>query len=78
MTEVFRGWFNRSILIFSKPLSAFLLDPRHTSDALAKPASFPWPAQIGAWGDVIQAILVLFAQWLVLYFLYRRRIFFKL
>jgi predicted acyltransferase len=45
---------------------------------MQKPASFPWPAQLGAWGDVLQAILVLLAQWLVLYFLYRRRIFFKL
>jgi len=78
MTEIFRGWFNRSILVFSKPLFTALLDGAHTPDALAKPASFPWPPQLGAWGDVIQAILVLLAQWLVLYFLYRRRIFFKL
>ena len=61
MTEIFRGWFNRSILIFSKPLFTLLLDRSHAWEATQKPASFPWPAQLGAWGDVLQAILVLLA-----------------
>jgi predicted acyltransferase len=78
MTEIFRGWFNRSVLIFSKPFFTLLLDHQHVREALQKPTSFPWPAQLGAWGEVIQAILVLLAQWAVLYFLYRRRLFFKL
>jgi predicted acyltransferase len=78
MTEIFRGTFNRWILIFSRPLFTWLLDRPHAWEALQKPASAPWPPQLGTWGDVIQAILVLLAQWGVLYFLYRRRIFFKL
>src|SRR5439155_11921634 len=59
MTEIFRGWFNRSILIFSRPIFAAILDRAHAWDALQKPASTPWPPQLGAWGDVIQAVLVL-------------------
>ncbi|HEV8606539.1 MAG TPA: DUF5009 domain-containing protein [Tepidisphaeraceae bacterium] len=78
IAEIFRGWFNRSILIFSKPLFTWILDRPHAWDALQKPASAPWPSPLGAWGDVINAVLVLLAQWCVLYFLYRRRIFFKL
>jgi len=55
-----------------------LMDRAHAWDAVAKPVSTPWPGQVGAWGDVIQAVLVLLAEWGVLYFLYRRKIFFKL
>ncbi|HEV8290641.1 MAG TPA: hypothetical protein VGP94_01900, partial [Tepidisphaeraceae bacterium] len=78
MTEIFRGEISRYILTFSKPLFTWILDRPHAWNALQRPASAPWPPQLGAWGDVIQAILVLLAQWGVLYFLYRRRIFFKL
>jgi hypothetical protein len=78
LTEIFRGPFNRYILTFSKPIFTWIVDRPHAWDALQKPASAPWPPQLGAWGDVIQAILVLLAQWGILYFLYRRRIFFKL
>jgi len=78
MAEIFRGWFSRSIMIFSKPVLVGMMDRGHFWDAVARPANVPWPAPIGHWGDVIQAVLVLLAEWGVLYFLYRRKIFFKL
>jgi predicted acyltransferase len=78
MAEVFRGWFSRSIIIFSKPILVGILDRGHVWEAIAKPTSTPWPGRIGAWGDVIQAVLVLLAEWGVLYWLWRRKIFFKL
>lgn len=78
MAEIFRGWFSRSVIIFSKPALVGMMDRSHFWDAVARPTNVPWPAQIGHWGDVIQAVLVLLAEWGVLYFLYRRKIFFKL
>jgi hypothetical protein len=65
-------------MIFSKPILVGMIDGSNFWEALAKPVSTPWPARIGGWGDVINAALVLIAEWGVLYWLYRRKIFFKL
>lgn len=53
--QLFRGWIDSSILVFTKPLI----------DAMV------------AYGNVLQALLVLGAQWYVLYFFYKHKIFFK-
>jgi heparan-alpha-glucosaminide N-acetyltransferase len=42
-----------------------------------KPFSFEPLQELGAWGKVVLASLVVFAQWLLCWFLYRHRIFFK-
>lgn len=53
--QLFRGWIDNSILVFTRPLIEAL----------------------GAYGHVVQAFLVLGAQWYVLYFFYKHKIFFK-
>lgn len=53
--QLFRGWIDRSILIFSGPAVEAL----------------------GNWGSVLQATLVLAAQWWLFYVLYQKRTFFK-
>ncbi|MBI5802783.1 MAG: hypothetical protein HZA92_18930 [Verrucomicrobia bacterium] len=79
MAQLFRGsFFDRGIAVFSKPLVALLLDRPHLADAIARPASYAWPEPLGLWGNVLQGALVLLAEWAVLYWLYRRKIFFKL
>jgi len=79
MAQLFRGsFFDRGIAVFTKPLAALLFDHPHLADAIAKPANYTWPEPLGLWGNVLQAALVLAAEWGVLYWLYRRKIFFKL
>ena len=80
MAQVFRAsFFDRAIMVFSKPLALALLDPHHFPQAFSKPASaLAWPPPFEQWGFVLQATLVLAAEWGVLYWLYRRKIFFKL
>ena len=79
MAQLFRGsFFDRGIAVFTKPLAALLFDHPHLADAIAKPANYTWPEPLGLWGNVLQAALVLAAEWAVLYWLYRRKIFFKL
>jgi heparan-alpha-glucosaminide N-acetyltransferase len=79
MAQLFRGsFFDRGIAVFTKPLAALLFDHPHLADAIAKPANYAWPEPLGLWGNVLQAALVLAAEWGVLYWLYRRKIFFKL
>ncbi len=53
--QLFRGWINNSILVFTGP----------TVEAL------------GAYGEVLQAFLVLAAQWYIFYFCYKKKVFFK-
>ena len=53
--QLFRGWINRSILVFSKGIVESL----------------------GAHGEVLQALLVLAAQWYLFYFFYKKKVFFK-
>ena len=53
--QLFRGWIDNSILVFTK----------HGVEML------------GVYGIVMQALLVLLAQWYILYFFYKRNIFFK-
>lgn len=53
--QLFRGWIDSSILVFTKPAIEAL----------------------GAYGTVLQAVLTLGAQWYILYFFYKRKIFFK-
>ncbi len=53
--QLFRGWIDSSILVFTRPVIEAL----------------------GAYGSVLQALLVLSAQWYVLYFFYKHKIFFK-
>jgi len=53
--QLFRGWINSSILVFT----SFIVTP------------------MGAYGTVLQAFLVLGAQWYILYFFYKNKIFFK-
>lgn len=53
--QLFRGWIDNSIFVFSRPVVEAL----------------------GAYGNVLQACLVLGAQWYVLYFFYKHKIFFK-
>ena len=55
MFQLFRGWINDSIWVFTRPLIEAM----------------------GAWGTVLQALLVLGAQWYILYFFYKHKIFFK-
>ena len=79
MAQLFRAsFFDRGIAVFTKPLAALLFDHPHLADAIAKPANYTWPEPLGLWGNVLQAALVLAAEWAVLYWLYRRKIFFKL
>lgn len=79
MAQLFRAsFFDRGIAVFTKPLAALLFDHPHLADAIAKPANYTWPEPLGLWGNVLQAALVLAAEWGVLYWLYRRKIFFKL
>ena len=79
MAQLFRGsFFDRGIAVFTKPLVAFFLDRPHLAEAIAKPANYAWPEPLGLWGNVLQGALVLAAEWAVLYWLYRRKIFFKL
>lgn len=79
MAQLFRGsFFDRGIAVFTKPLAALLFDHPHLAEAIAKPASYAWPEPLGLWGNVLQASLVLLAEWAVLYWLYRRKLFFKL
>lgn len=79
MAQLFRGiFFDKGIAVFSKPLAALLLDRPHLAEAIAKPGSYAWPEPLGLWGNVLQASLVLAAEWGVLCWLYRRKIFFKL
>ena len=53
--QLFRGWIDRSILVFSSPLVESL----------------------GPYGAVLQAFLVLAAQWYIFYFFYKKGVFFK-
>lgn len=53
--QLFRGWIDRSILVFSSPVVESL----------------------GPYGTVLQAILVLAAQWYIFYFCYKKGVFFK-
>lgn len=53
--QLFRGWIDGSILVFTKPAIEAM----------------------GAYGNVVQALLVLGAQWYILYFFYKHKIFFK-
>jgi predicted acyltransferase len=53
--QLFRGWINTSILVF-------------TSAAVQR---------MSAYGEVLQALLVLAAQWYVFYFCYKKNVFFK-
>ncbi|MDP8244016.1 MAG: DUF5009 domain-containing protein [Candidatus Hinthialibacter antarcticus] len=53
--QLFRGWIDNSIMVFSRPVI----------DAL------------GIYGDVLQAFLVLAAQWYIFYFFYQKKVFFK-
>ena len=78
LSQLLRPWFDKSILVFSKPLLTALFDWPNAARAVANAASAPWPAAVGNGGVVLQAALVLAAQWCVLYWLYRRKIFFKL
>ncbi|MEN9574374.1 MAG: hypothetical protein RL514_2229 [Verrucomicrobiota bacterium] len=79
MAQLFRGsFFDRGIAVFTKPLVALLLDRPHLAEAIAKPANYAWPEPLGLWGNVLQGALVLAAEWAVLCWLYRRKIFFKL
>ncbi len=79
MAQLFRNsFFDRAIAVFTKPLVAFLLDRPHLAEAIAKPANYAWPEPLVLWGNVLQGALVLAAEWGVLYWLYRRKIFFKL
>ena len=45
---------------------------------VSMPFAYAWSEPLGLWGNVLQATLVLAAQWGVLLWLYRRKIFFKL
>ncbi len=79
LSQLFRSsFFDRGLAVFTKPLAALILDNPHLADALIKPAAYAWPEPLGLWGNVLQATLVLAAQWGVLLWLYRRKIFFKL
>ena len=79
LSQLFRSsFFDRGLAVFTKPLAALLLDRPHLAEAIAKPATYAWPEPLGLWGHVLQAALVLAAQWGVLLWLYRRKIFFKL
>jgi predicted acyltransferase len=79
MAQLFRGnFFDRGLAVFTKPFAALLLDRPHLADAIAKPANYAWPEPLGPWGNVLQATLVLAAEWCVLWWLWRRKIFFKL
>lgn len=79
MAQLFRSsFFDRGLAVFTKPLAALLLDRPHLAEAIAKPASYAWPEPLGLWGNVLQAALVLAAEWGVLYWLWKRKIFFKL
>lgn len=53
--QLFRGWIDRSLLVFTDPIVT----------------------RLGAYGDVFQAMMVLLAQWYILYFCYKKRVFFK-
>lgn len=53
--QLFRGWIDRSILVFTSPIVGGL----------------------GAYGEVLQALLVLAAQWYIFYFFYKKEVFFK-
>jgi len=79
MAQLFRGsFFDRGIAVFTKPFAALVFDYPHLADAIAKPANYAWPEPLGLWGNVLQASLVLAAEWGVLYWLWKRKIFFKL
>ncbi|MBZ0256450.1 DUF5009 domain-containing protein [bacterium] len=53
--QLFRGWIDNSIMVFSRPAVEAL----------------------GIYGDVLQAFLVLGAQWYIFYFCYQKKVFFK-
>ena len=53
--QLFRGWIDRSILVFTSSMIGTL----------------------GIYGEVLQALLVLAAQWYVFYFCYKKQVFFK-
>ena len=78
LSQLLRPWFDKSILVFSKPLVTALFDWPGAANAVKNAAAAPWPVAIGHAGHVVHAALVLAAQWGVLYWLYRRKIFFKL
>jgi len=79
MAQIFRtSFFDRAIMVFTKPLAVLVFDSNRLVAAMQKPAAVPWPPPLEQWGVVIQATLVLLAEWGVLYWLYRRKIFFKL
>lgn len=55
VSQLFRGWINKSILVFtSSPVE-----------------------NLGAYGEVLQALLVLVVQWYIFYFCYKKKVFFK-
>ncbi len=78
LSKLLRPWFGKSILVFSKPLLTALCDWPNAAHAVANAANAPWPWAVDKWGPLIHAAWVLAAQWGVLYWLYRRKIFFKL
>lgn len=53
--QLFRGWIDRSILVFTSQIVE----------------------SQGAYGAVLQALLVLAAQWYIFYFFYKKEVFFK-
>jgi predicted acyltransferase len=55
LSQLLRGWINKSILVFT-----------------SSPVEF-----LGAYGEVLQALLVLAAMWYLFYFFYKKKVFFK-
>lgn len=79
MWSLFRGsFFDRAVVVFWKPLATAIWDWGNVRAVMAEPVRSAWPARMGPWGVISQAFLVLVAEWSVLWFLYRKRIFFKL